>query len=182
MSMDKQLDIFSIHDDLSSVYEVPVEAVMTVTVETLKPEDTLDKAIDKMLSNDISGLVIVNDKEEPVGMLTKRDLLEQVLLEEKHKDNVSVIISSRKGLVDKQVIEEEIKKFIERHEREIGEGTIHAYIASISNRPHPLLQCRLRLLTSKMRVRATGESRSELEAVQKALDTLKETFRKEKGK
>jgi CBS-domain-containing membrane protein len=49
--------------------------IMTRDVICVTPEETIDTAIDLMLSKHISGLPVIDDKQRLVGMLTEGDLL-----------------------------------------------------------------------------------------------------------
>jgi CBS domain-containing protein len=49
--------------------------IMTREVICVRPDETIDAAIDLMLSKHISGLPVIDDKRRLVGMLTEGDLL-----------------------------------------------------------------------------------------------------------
>ncbi|HMO28361.1 CBS domain-containing protein [Enterovirga sp.] len=57
-----------------------VADVLTWGIVSVKPEDSLDRVIELMLERRISGLPVVNDNGELVGMLTEGDLLRRVEL------------------------------------------------------------------------------------------------------
>jgi len=52
--------------------------IMTSPVKTVNSSDGLRVAAEKMVKNDIGAVVVVEDKT-PVGMLTERDIIRQVL-------------------------------------------------------------------------------------------------------
>jgi len=61
---------------------VLVKDIMSTNVLTLTQEDNVYKAMQKMSKHRYSAIVIVKDKK-PIGILTERDLLNRVFLQEK---------------------------------------------------------------------------------------------------
>jgi len=68
--------------------EITVEEVMTENVITIKMEEAITKAADKMLKSKIHGLVTV-DKSRPAGIISTFDLLKIVFMKE-YRDSVPV--------------------------------------------------------------------------------------------
>ncbi len=52
-----------------------VRDIMTKTPVTLKPEMTIEQAIDVLLKNKISGATVVDDQKQVVGVLSEKDCL-----------------------------------------------------------------------------------------------------------
>jgi CBS domain-containing protein len=52
-----------------------VSEIMTREVISITPDETIDAAIDLMLSKHVSGLPVIDDEDRLVGMLTEGDLL-----------------------------------------------------------------------------------------------------------
>ena len=50
-------------------------------VHTVQPTDTVKSAINKMNSNNVGGVVVVDDNNNPVGVLTERDILKRIASE-----------------------------------------------------------------------------------------------------
>jgi acetoin utilization protein AcuB len=65
------LDVHELYYLLS---ELKVKDIMSKTVYTIGPEETVEKAAVKMLEHRISGLPVVNDKGKVVGMITQGDI------------------------------------------------------------------------------------------------------------
>jgi len=63
-----------------------IESVMVVDVVTVGAEATVGEAVELMNKNEIGCLVVVDEEEKPVGIITERDLLKRVLA--KRKDPV----------------------------------------------------------------------------------------------
>lgn len=59
--------------------QLTVEKVMTRQVMTLKTDDEMTDAAKIMLDNKISGIPIVNDQKQPVGMVTEADVFRMVV-------------------------------------------------------------------------------------------------------
>ena len=49
--------------------------IMTTNVVTIKPEAKIEEGMQLLLSHNISGLIVVNDYQEVVGIVTEKDFL-----------------------------------------------------------------------------------------------------------
>jgi CBS domain-containing protein len=58
------------------VHETPVERLMSRPVETVSPETRLHEAADRMVRDDVSALVVVDDG--PVGLVSATDVVRVV--------------------------------------------------------------------------------------------------------
>ena len=52
-----------------------IQAMMTKKVETCSPEDRVSKIWGHMLETDYTGIPVVSKKGEPIGMITRRDII-----------------------------------------------------------------------------------------------------------
>ena len=52
-----------------------LEAIMTKKVKTCSPEDRVSKVWGHMLETNYTGIPVVSDKGEPIGMITRRDII-----------------------------------------------------------------------------------------------------------
>jgi len=68
------MDIFS-SLDLSKAPDKPVSEIMSKKVIIASMNEPLTKVWDKMTEGDFTGIPVVNEKGEPVGMVTKFDIL-----------------------------------------------------------------------------------------------------------
>ncbi len=177
--MDTSPDIFATMNEKHSLYQLPVENIMTHTVETARPETRVGELISLMLDRGVGGIVIVDENKLPLGMVSKRDLLEQVMAAAPRQVPVVVRISA-KGL-DREGLQSAADAFITAHERELGEGSLSLYLRRVSAKK-PIVLCTARLLTTTVRVRATGEGKTPLEALNDCLTTMKELVRKERSR
>lgn len=72
-----------------------IESIMISDVITIEAEATIRQAVDIMNMQEIGCLVVVDDEEKPVGILTERDLLTRVLAKRKDpaRTKVSQVMS-----------------------------------------------------------------------------------------
>lgn len=70
------LDIFRNINPVK-VPEKLLSEIMSTRVVTATPDEPMTKVWDKMLESDFTGLPVVNDKGEPVGMITRFDILKR---------------------------------------------------------------------------------------------------------
>lgn len=62
----------------SSEPEVKIETVMSSPVITIRDTDTVAKAAKVMAKNEIGGVVVLDKKGNPVGLITERDVVRRV--------------------------------------------------------------------------------------------------------
>lgn len=75
---------------------VKVREVMTASVITVKPEFTLEKVAELMAVNHISGLPVVDQNNQPVGIISERDFL-QVMVGRKSANLMEIIVQCLRG-------------------------------------------------------------------------------------
>lgn len=68
---------------------VVIKDVMNKNVETVKPDSTIYAAAELMSSKGISCLIISED-EKVSGIVTRRDILEKVIVQRKNPDEIKV--------------------------------------------------------------------------------------------
>jgi len=81
------------------ILSLKVEDVMVGDVITVEVEATVRQAVDLMNKNEIGCLVVVDEEEKPVGIVTERDLLKRVLAKRKDPVRVKVMQIMSKPLV-----------------------------------------------------------------------------------
>lgn len=59
--------------------QLTVERIMTRNIVTIKPDDNISKAARLMLEKKISGLPVVNDAGELIGMITESDVFRMLV-------------------------------------------------------------------------------------------------------
>lgn len=54
---------------------VPIKDIMTTDVVTVTPDTTIYEALDLLIQRNVSGIPVVNDIKEVVGILSEKDVL-----------------------------------------------------------------------------------------------------------
>jgi predicted transcriptional regulator len=67
-------------DNADPVYQTQVDEIMTLNPIKINANSTIKDAIELLLSGNIHALVVTNDKNEVVGMLSTKDFLKILLL------------------------------------------------------------------------------------------------------
>ena len=70
--------------------EIKISEVMVTEVLTLNQESTVQKAVDLMALHSISGLIVCDDKDYPVGIVSEGDMLKQVFHKKKNPAKVKI--------------------------------------------------------------------------------------------
>ncbi|HID15340.1 MAG TPA: CBS domain-containing protein, partial [Candidatus Atribacteria bacterium] len=86
------------------VEEITVEDVMTRDLITVPPTTTIDKVAVLMKEHNIGSIIIVDDKGNPVGIVTERDLVVKVLANNLNSSDVQV-----KSIMSSPVISVNVK-------------------------------------------------------------------------
>ncbi len=139
---------------------IMVEGIMSHPVITVERDDTIAEAIDLMIENDISSLVITRS-DIPEGMVVKKDFLEYHLKRTIPKEYEAQIIT--KGLVlDDSEIEMLLEdfKFLRRFKGSLGKAHLFAYVKKLKlcYRKIPLIHVRMRLKSDHGDFFVAGES------------------------
>ena len=81
-------------NDEDELYRVPVKGYMTKKLFFIQPEDTIHKAQEKMVKKDIGRLPVQNKEGQVIGIITRRDILNQYYEEETENQNQNRYVSS----------------------------------------------------------------------------------------
>ena len=111
-----------------SIIHLPVEDVMEKNVTTATPDTRLKDAVSMLVDRAINSLVIVDEEDYPVGMLTRRDVfawLDKQLKRQEH--GVSIQLSMDKTLKEEgeAAILGEAERFIEKYADILGTGVLY---------------------------------------------------------
>ncbi len=141
-----------------NAFSVPVKDVMTEGVVTCKPSDFLIEAIDKLYDKNHKALIVVNEEQQPEGILTTRDLLESISTPPETEGYYLRVLGDVDDADMEQVMEMGIE-FIKKYASIIGTSGqfyIHAKIIPKKKfRGFSLCQIRLRITTTKGKVYVT---------------------------
>ena len=86
--MAKKISFFKSLDKL--ITEIPVSEIMVKNIKTLKEDDDVQKVVDLMADFSISGVLIDNADDYPVGIVTEGDVLKKVLHKKKDPKKVRI--------------------------------------------------------------------------------------------
>jgi CBS domain-containing protein len=135
------------------VLSIPAKGIMTKPVITVLPENILKDAVEKMQKFNISSLVVVTEGR-PVGILTKRDLLEPLAEMEMPKQRITVQFSV-KGVevsgLQRGVIMDDFELFSRKYQKTLESGTLFVYMKThgTNYKGQQLIHCRLHFRTKR---------------------------------
>ncbi len=159
-------------------FSTQLREVMIRGVITIYPNAAVKEAIELMLDNNIDGLVVVSDENKVRGILTVKDLLLPISrMVEKEAKFYLQLGGDAAVLSDftRERIISDIRKFVDGYEEILGnEGIIYLYIRRFNEkfRGVHLYQARMRIVTDKGILIATGETWGAIQAVHDALRAI----------
>jgi predicted transcriptional regulator len=129
----------------------PVKDIMSEPAITVSSDRDLKDAEQLMHDHDIHSLVVVEDNF-PVGIITKRDLLEPLAQMDIKQEALTVQFSTRGISLDetqRQFILDDFKSFAQRYGKFLEAGTVFVYLKSqgSTHKGEQLVNCRLQLRT-----------------------------------
>ena len=155
-----------------------VKEIMTPTVITIRPDESLSRAISLMLECDVSCLVVVHDSR-PVGILTRSDILEPLAaLAEERKPEITIQVCFKLKKppedYDKSEVIEVAERFLEKFKGRLGTGYLTIFLKEHreTRGGRNLIHCRARLNTDKWHLVGIGESWTPALAAKAALDVI----------
>lgn len=75
----------------ASTFRRRIAEIMSSPVITCRPEDTVEEIAEKLSAANLSSLVLVDDKEKPIGLVTERLLVTRVLAEKRTSRDTKAI-------------------------------------------------------------------------------------------
>jgi len=159
-------------------FSMPLRDVMIRGVITILPDARVREAIATMRDNDIDGLVVVNENNRVVGILTVKDLLLPISKMTEKEARFYLQLGGDASLLSdftRERIIEDIKRFVDGYEDLLGqEGIIYLHIRRFPEkfRGVHLYQARMRVVTDRGVFVATGETWGAIQAVHDALRAI----------
>ncbi|MGC9132111.1 MAG: CBS domain-containing protein [Candidatus Micrarchaeia archaeon] len=102
-------------EERRSTLQTKVKEFMQKDVKTINYDSSVEEAIQKMLSNNISSLVVVHGSK-PIGILTIRDILEKLFISTSSEAKVEVIAEDERSYAQREEIRNELIKILKRFE------------------------------------------------------------------
>ena len=159
-------------------FSMPLRDVMIRGVITARPETKVKEAVETLMENDIDGLIVTNEDNKVVGVLTVKDLLLPISrMVEKEARFYLQLGGDAEILSDftRERIIDDVKRFVDGYEDLLGqEGIIYLYIRRFNEkfRGVHLYQARMRVVTDRGTFVATGETWGAIQAVHDAIRAI----------
>jgi CBS domain-containing protein len=165
--------------------DLPVRNLMSETVEAVARSASLDDVVARMFDQEISSLVVSGDETdetgEPIGIVTKTDIIEALTWEQDDRTAVQVF-----GLDLLEGMDyDDVSAVIENMALKYGEMTVLK--ASIELQAHkeqhrgvPLILARIRLVTDRGYFTADGEGYGASHALRLAANAVERQLLKRK--
>jgi CBS domain-containing protein len=159
------------------VLSIPVKGIMTSPVITVSPSTKIREAEEIMHNSNVSSLVVIRDGK-PVGIMTKRDILEPIAQLEKIELERLTVQFAVKGAemneTQKNIVLQDFNSFARRYEKALKGGTLFAQIKLLGRkyREWPLVHCRLQLRTRNGLFASIGEGWGIEQTFKLSLDRL----------
>ncbi|WP_297420384.1 CBS domain-containing protein [Thermococcus sp.] len=159
-------------------FSMPLRDVMIREVITIHPGERVKEAVATLRENDIDGLIVINEDNKVVGVLTVKDLLLPISrMVEKEARFYLQLGGDAEILSDfsRERIIEDVKRFVDGYDDLLGqEGIIYLYIRRFNEkfRGVHLYQARMRVVTDRGTLVATGETWGAIQAVHDAIRAI----------
>ncbi|WP_440992045.1 CBS domain-containing protein [Haloarchaeobius baliensis] len=161
--------------------DLPVRDLMIAPVRTVRPSQTLEDAVATMFDVGGSSLVVVSDTDDPLGIVTKTDVLRSLTWEAEGNRAVQILGASLLDDISYDEVVSMIDKF-DSMDRELNviDAKIHLHEHDETHRGTPLLLARIRLYTDRGLVMGSGEGYGASHAIHEARDVLERRIRDDK--
>lgn len=170
--------------EIERLLDLPVYDEMTSPVETASLEDSVRDAVEDMLENDYSGVIVTPEGDDRVvgGILTKTDVLRALSYTEEEHLDVQITNIDLLDALSRQEVRERIENVASKY------GDMHVHHAHVRLSKHkeklrgtPLIQSQIRLRTNKGQIAGTGEGYGADNSFHVALDKLERNVLELKG-
>ncbi|MDH5019582.1 CBS domain-containing protein [Halobacterium rubrum] len=170
--------------EIERLLDLPVYDEMTSPVETASLDDSVRDAVEDMLENDYSGVIVTPEGDDRVvgGILTKTDVLRALSYTEEEHLDVQITNIDLLDALSRQEVRERIEDVADKY------GDMHVHHAHVRLSKHkeklrgtPLIQSQIRLRTNKGQIAGTGEGYGADNSFHVALDKLERNVLELKG-
>ncbi|MBD3202858.1 CBS domain-containing protein [Candidatus Woesearchaeota archaeon] len=72
------------------VTDIPVSEIMITRVRTINQDDTVFKAVNIMANKGISGLIVVDNNQKPIGIFSEGDIIKKIIVENKDPKKIMI--------------------------------------------------------------------------------------------
>jgi len=135
-----------------------------------------------MLEHDFAGLVVTDDVNHVIGIVTKTDVLRALTYTEEDHMDVQITNISLLDTVSRADIREDISQVADKYQAmQVQHAHVRLHEHKEKLRGTPLIQCQIRLRTNKGQAAGSGEGYGAEMAFNVALDKLERNVLERKG-
>ncbi|UIP00539.1 CBS domain-containing protein [Halobaculum sp. CBA1158] len=170
--------------DIDRMLDLPVYDMMSSPVLTVTADESVRDAVETMLDNDVSGLVVTPEERDDLvaGVLTKTDVLRALTFTEEDAMDVQITNVALLDTLTREDVRESIGKVSDKYQEM---RVLHAHVRFHEHkeklRGTPLIQAQIRLRTTHGQVAGSGEGYGAEHAFHVALDKLERNVLEVKG-
>ncbi|WP_226023278.1 CBS domain-containing protein [Halomicrobium salinisoli] len=166
------------------ILDLPVYDVMNSPVETTTLDESVRDAVERMFENDFAGLVVTpeDDDSTVAGVVTKTDVLRALTFTQDEAMDVQITNISLLDTISRQDVRERIAGVAQKYEdMQVRHAHVRFHEHREKLRGTPLIQCQIRLRTTKGQAAGSGEGYGAESAFGVALDKLQRNVLEIKG-
>ncbi|MFB6097083.1 MAG: CBS domain-containing protein [Haloferacaceae archaeon] len=170
--------------DIDRMLDLPVYDIMSEPVLTSHPGETVDVATERMLENDVGGLVVTATESgaDVVGVLTKTDVLRALSYTEQQQMDVQITNIDLLDDLSREQVVADLTEVVDKYQ---DMQVLHAHVRFHEHkeklRGTPLIRTDIRLRTNEGQISASGEGYGADHAFHVALDRLERRVLELKG-
>ncbi|WP_435362176.1 CBS domain-containing protein [Haloarchaeobius sp. DFWS5] len=160
--------------DSDRILDLPVRNLMSETVATVRLNAPLDDVVETMFEREISSLVVTADEsDEPVGIITKTDIIEALTWERDDRRAVQVFGLDLLEGMDYDDVAELIESVTAKYgDMSVVKASIELHEHKEQSRGIPLVLARIRLVTDRGYFTADGEGYGATHALRLAANAI----------
>lgn len=163
--------------------DLPVRDVMTTPARTTTPDTSLDDAVGQMFDDGGSSLVVLDGREQAVGIVTDTDVLRALTWTEDRGMQVQIFGVSLLDDMSREHVADIVEGVASKYgDMDVLETNVVLHEHKETTRGRPLIQATIRLFTDEGRVVATGEGYGSGPAIREAAETLERNVLDNKSK
>jgi CBS domain-containing protein len=164
--------------------DLPVYDVMSSPAETTTLDESVRDAVERMLDNDYSGLVVTPEDDDRVvgGVVTKTDVLRALSYTEEDVMDVQITNVNLLDTLSRESIRSSIAEITDKYQKmQVRHAHVRFHEHKEKLRGTPLIQCKIRLRTNRGQVAGSGEGYGAEQAFSVARDKLERNVLEMKG-
>lgn len=168
--------------DSDRMLDLPVRNLMSDVVVTVRRSATLDEVVETMFEREISSVVVLGDeRDDPIGVLTKTDVLEALTWEQEDRNAVQVFGLDLLDEMDNDSVSALIENMTSKYaDMNVIKTSIELQEHKEQSRGMPLVLARIRLVTDRGYFTADGEGYGSSHALRLAANKVERQILKGK--